>query len=101
MSRAILRFAFIRNGLNRPRGICRALSDATVRLESAIYPSPKGRDGSPGLWRAIVGALLGLLVAIGAYTYLVGQRDEALRGAEIEVRNRSLMLGEWVGAIFR
>ncbi|MDO9709092.1 bifunctional diguanylate cyclase/phosphodiesterase [Paracraurococcus lichenis] len=53
------------------------------------------------VWRAICGAALGLTLAISAGTYLLQQREAALRDAEREVRNLSLVLASSVEGSFR
>ena len=53
------------------------------------------------LWRALAGAVLGVVVACGAVAYLHQQRDAALRDAEREVRNLSFILAASLESAFR
>ncbi|MDO9714492.1 cache domain-containing protein, partial [Paracraurococcus lichenis] len=55
----------------------------------------------PSFWRALVGATLGLAVAVGAATYVARQREVVLRDAERELQNLGLVLANWVEAGFR
>ncbi|MDO9712202.1 EAL domain-containing protein [Paracraurococcus lichenis] len=48
-------------------------------------------------WRVLLGAAFGVAIALGALGYLATQREAALRDAEREVRNLSVVLAEWVG----
>ncbi|MDO9713701.1 bifunctional diguanylate cyclase/phosphodiesterase [Paracraurococcus lichenis] len=55
----------------------------------------------PSVWRGFVGAALGLVLAVSAGVYLLQEREAALRDAEREARNLSLILANWVEAGFR
>jgi diguanylate cyclase (GGDEF)-like protein/PAS domain S-box-containing protein len=67
----------------------------------AVQKSGVARDQRVPQWRAAFGAVLGLIVMVAAASYLVAQREAALRDAEREVRNLSLILADWVEDGFR
>ncbi|MBB5695293.1 bifunctional diguanylate cyclase/phosphodiesterase [Muricoccus pecuniae] len=58
-------------------------------------------DRRTGRWRTVAALLVGLAIAIGTAGYLASGREAALRDAEREVRNISLVLADWVEDGFR
>ncbi|WP_052402067.1 bifunctional diguanylate cyclase/phosphodiesterase [Muricoccus aerilatus] len=79
-------------------------------LSSAGHPAPLKRpfggkdlreERRPRVLRALLGAVLGVSIALATVAYLKSGREAALRDAEREVQNLALVLGNWFEDGFR
>ncbi|MDO9709914.1 bifunctional diguanylate cyclase/phosphodiesterase [Paracraurococcus lichenis] len=75
--------------------------DGAQRLRDDAARSDTTEDRRASHWRMLCGAAFALAIAFAAIGYLIAQRDAALRDAEREVRNLSLVLADWIEDGFR
>ncbi|CAH2602453.1 EAL domain-containing protein [Rhodovastum atsumiense] len=83
--------------MDRPRPPAPPMPQLTWRdlLRGLIRRVRRG-SARRGLWRALIGGALGLVIALGTGLYLVQQRQALLHDTEREMRNLALALGNWV-----
>ncbi|CAH2602454.1 EAL domain-containing protein [Rhodovastum atsumiense] len=82
----------------RPGPLAGWLLKGLDRLRAACSPEPAGDGGTP--WPVLVGAVLGIGLAVVTGVYLAQEREHGLQDARRETQNVSLLLARWLEADF-